>query len=328
MMHHSDSTSPHATTVDLSLVVPVYNEAEGLGAFFQRLRASLALIPLSYEIICVNDGSCDATLPILLSFKDSIPGFIIIDLSRRFGKEIALSAGIDFARGRAVIPIDADLQDPPEVIEDLVTKWQEGYDVVYAIRSERAGESLSKRLTAALFYRIINRLSETPIPRNAGDFRLMDRRVVEALKGLPERNRFMKGLFSWVGFKQTGVYFKRDPRYAGRSKWNYWRLWNFALSGIVSSSSLPLRIWTYFGFTIASFSFLYGLYLIVRTILYGVDVPGYASLMTVILFLGGLQMIGNGIIGEYLSRVFDEVKGRPLYIIRNTYSYEEKRREA
>jgi glycosyltransferase involved in cell wall biosynthesis len=221
-----------------------------------------------------------------------------------------------------VIPLDADLQDPPEVIAELVAKWREGYDVVYATRRARQGESWVKRGTAALFYRVLAHLSEVPIPRDTGDFRLLDRRVVEALKQARERTRFMKGLFSWVGFRQTALGYERLPRHAGTSKWTYWQLWNLAITGIVSCGSLPLRVWSYLGLACASGAFVYATCLVVRTLLLGIDVPGYASLMVVMLFLGGLQLISLGVIGEYLGRVYDEVKGRPLYLVRDCYGFD------
>ena len=243
----------------------------------------------------------------------------IVALSRNFGKELALTAGIDYARGAAVVPIDADLQDPPELIEALVAKWKEGYDVVYAKRRSRQGETWLKRATANSFYRVMERMSKVPIPRDTGDFRLLDRRVVDVLKQLPERTRFMKGLFAWVGYRQAEVLYDREPRHSGETKWNYWRLWNFAIDGIVSFSIAPLRIWSYIGITFAGISFLYGTFLLLRTLISGNDVPGYASLMVAVLFLGGVQMMSLGVLGEYLGRVYEEVKGRPLYLVRNAY---------
>lgn len=306
---------------ELSIVVPMYNEEKNLSELFTRLTETLTEIGMSYEIVCINDGSRDNTLGKAIEFCKQDSHIRIIDLSRNFGKEIALSAGIEYAQGKAVIPIDSDLQDPPELIVELVTKWQEGFDVVYATRHSRQGESWLKRSTANYFYRLVGRISEVPIPANTGDFRLLDRKVVEALKQLPERNRFMKGLFAWVGFRQTSVYFDRLPRYKGITSWNFWKLWNFALDGITAFSILPLKLWTYLGLGISSFAFIYAIILIIRTILSGVDAPGYASLMVVMLFLGGVNLIGLGVIGEYLGRVFTEVKGRPLYLVRETYGF-------
>jgi glycosyltransferase involved in cell wall biosynthesis len=305
----------------LSIIVPIYNEESNIDYLLERLTTVLEPLQMSYEIICINDGSSDQSLTVLMKHYQTNPALKIINLSRNFGKEIAMSAGIDYAVGEAVIPIDADLQDPPELIEILVAKWQEGYDVVYAVRRSRQGESWLKRFTANNFYRVIGWMTHIPIPRNTGDFRLLDRRVVEALKLLPERRRFMKGLFSGVGFSQTAVEYDRQPRYQGTTKWNYWKLWNFALEGITSFSSSPLKIWSYIGLAISLLSFLYATFLIIRTLIFGIDLPGYASLMVVILFLGGIQLITLGIIGEYLGRVYDEVKGRPLYLVKEFHNH-------
>ena len=313
---------PQKTEIDLSVVVPIYNEEENLAYLFERLCKILDAIDLTYEIICVNDGSRDNSLAELARYHQQNPAIKIVNLSRNFGKEIALTAGIDYARGKAVIPIDADLQDPPELIPELVARWKEGYDVVYARRKERQGETWFKRFTASNFYRIIGKMSQVPIPSNTGDFRLMDRRVADALRQLPERNRFMKGLFAWVGFQQIAIEYDRDPRHAGTTKWNYWKLWNFALDGIAGFSSVPLKVWSYVGLAVSSLSFVYALYLVIRTLVAGTDVPGYASLMVAILFLGGIQMIGLGIFGEYLGRIYEEVKGRPLYFVRDAYGFE------
>jgi polyisoprenyl-phosphate glycosyltransferase len=322
-MNHFIKTRPEQSVYpELSIVVPMRNEEKNLSLLFTRLSKTLSEIDFSYEIVCINDGSSDNTLESVIDYSRQNPRIKVIDLSRNFGKEIALSAGMDYARGQAVIPIDSDLQDPPELIIELVSKWKEGFDVVYATRLTRHGESWIKRLTAKYFYLLIGKISEVPIPPNTGDFRLLDRKVVEALKQLPERNRFMKGLFSWVGFRQTSIYFNRPPRYKGITNWNYLKLWNYALDGITSFSVLPLKLWTYFGLCISSMALLYATILLVRTIFYGIDVPGYASLMVVTLFLGGVNLIGLGMIGEYLSRVFIEVKGRPLYLVRGTYGFE------
>ncbi len=308
--------------VELSVVVPLYCEESNVDYLFKRLEAVLDRLGRSYEIVCVDDGSHDDTLKALRHHWQRNSRIKIVALSRNFGKEVALSAGIDYACGRAVIPIDADLQDPPELIETLVTRWKEGYDVVYAKRRSRQGESWLKKWTADSFYRVMQRMSKVPIPRDTGDFRLLDRRVVEVLIRLPERTRFMKGLFAWVGYRQSEVLYDRDPRHSGQTKWNYWRLWNFAVDGIVSFSVAPLRVWSYVGIVFAIASFLYGSFLLLRTILLGIDVPGYASLMVAVLFLGGVQMVSLGILGEYLGRVYEEVKGRPLYLVRDTYGVE------
>lgn len=318
----NQQNSPNFVT--LSIVVPLYNEQDNIEHLFNRLFAVLNPLGLSYEIVCINDGSRDKTLEQLIAYHQRYDVIKVINLSRNFGKEIALTAGIDYASGDAVIPIDADLQDPPELIGKLVEKWQEGYDVVYATRRSRQGESWLKKLTAAAFYRTIGKISQVSIPRNTGDFRLLDRQVVESIKKLPEKNRFMKGLFAWVGYKQTFVEFDREPRFQGETKWNYWKLWNFALDGITSFSLWPLKVWTYVGVFISLVSLLYAFYLVLKTIILGIDVPGYASLMVAILFLGGIQLITLGIIGEYLGRIFLEVKERPLYFVRDSYGFEEK----
>ena len=308
--------------IELSVVVPIYNEESNLDYLFERLETALGTLGLTYEIVCVNDGSRDNTLSALVEHHRRNPSIKVVDLSRNFGKEIALSAGIDYTNGAAVVPIDADLQDPPELIGEMVAKWREDYDVVYATRKSRHGESWLKRFTAGAFYRTIGRMSRIPIPPDTGDFRLMDRRVVEALKHLPERTRFMKGLFAWVGFKQAAISYVRPQRYRGQTSWNYWKLWNFAVDGITSFSSVPLKVWSYLGVLISLLSFAYGTFLILRTLISGIDVPGYASLMVVILFMGGIQLVGLGILGEYLGRVYEEVKARPLYLVRDCYGFE------
>lgn len=311
----------------LSIVVPMYNEQDNVDPLFARVEPVVEdlVAPLDegYEIICVDDGSTDATLARLLAHRQRNPAIKVVSLSRNFGKDIALSAGLDHAVGSAVIPIDADLQDPPELIPELFAKWLEGHDVVYATRVSRESDGKLKRLTARWFYRIHNKLAEIDIPSDTGDFRLMDRRVNDALRALPERNRFMKGLFTWVGFEQTGIAYERPTRARGTSKWRYWRLWNFALDGITSSTTLPLRVWTYAGAVISLLAFAYAGFLIVRTLILGVDVPGYASLMVVVLLLGGVNLLTLGIMGEYLGRIYTEVKGRPLYLVRERHGFEQ-----
>lgn len=301
---------------ELSLAVPFYNEEEGVDLFFRRVESVLEATGADYEIVCVNDGSRDRTLELLLAHRALNPRVVVVDLSRNFGKDIALTAAIDHAKGCAVIPMDCDLQDPPEAIPALVAKWREGWDMVVARRASRESDTALKRTTAGWFYKLFNKLSSVPIPENAGDFRLMDRRVVDAVKSLPEGNRFMKGLFAWVGFRTAEIEYVREPRAQGSSKFNFWKLWNFALDGIFSFSSVPLRIWGYVGMAISGFSLLYALYLVVRTLVYGRDVPGYASLMVAILFMGGVQLLSLGIIGEYVGRIYSETKRRPLYLTR------------
>jgi glycosyltransferase involved in cell wall biosynthesis len=299
----------------LSVVVPVYNEGEGLLAFHARLARVMNELGESWEVVYVNDGSRDASLVMLESLRADDPACAVVNLSRNFGKEIAMTAGLDHAGGAAVVMIDADLQDPPEVIPDLVAAWRQGWDMVYAQRRVREGETWMKRATADLFYRMMQRIGRVRMPRNTGDFRLMSRRVVDALLQLREQHRFMKGLFAWVGFPSVAVPYDRAPRHAGRSSFNYWKLWNFALEGITSFTVMPLKIATYLGLATALLSGVFGGQIIVRTLLFGNPVPGYPSLMAVILFLGGAQLVTLGIIGEYLGRVFNETKGRPLYLV-------------
>ena len=315
------STGP-AGAPRLSLVVPMYNEEAVIDRFLDQVLPILRDIGFDYEIVCVNDGSSDRTLELLERARAREPAIKVIDLTRNFGKEAALSAGLDFAIGDAVVPLDADLQDPPELIHEMVEKWQQGFDMVVAIRRDRRSDPWSKRGPAEAFYAILRRVADVPIPANAGDFRLMDRRVVEALKLLPERTRFMKGIFAWLGFHQTRIYYTRPGRPAGSSKWNFIKLWNFALEGIFSFTTLPLRIWTYFGLAVASAALTYMLVVIVRTAVYGDSLPGYPSLIIILLFFSGINMLGLGIIGEYLGRVFIEVKRRPLYLVRGTIGFE------
>jgi glycosyltransferase involved in cell wall biosynthesis len=299
----------------LSVVVPAYNEEEVLPVFHERLSAVLASLNMDGEIVYVNDGSTDRTMEVLQNLKEKDSRISIVDLSRNFGKEIALTAGLDHANGDAVVVIDADLQDPPELIADFIKHWREGHDVVYAKRTRRDGESFFKKATAYGFYRIIQGVSRVKIPEDTGDFRLLSRRAVDALKQLREQHRFMKGLFAWIGFPQKAVLYRRDPRHAGETKFNYWRLWNFALEGITSFTIAPLKAATYLGLLAALGAFFYGGFLVLDTLLYGNPVAGYPSLMVVMLFLGGVQLMTLGIIGEYLGRMFDEAKGRPLYLL-------------
>jgi glycosyltransferase involved in cell wall biosynthesis len=308
----------------ISIVVPVYNEEQAIPAFLSQIRSTVEKIDCRFELLFVNDGSTDDTLTGLLSAAHEDSRIKILNLSRRFGKELALSAGLDHALGDAMIPIDADLQDPPELIPEFIRKWQDGYDMVYGIRAERASDSVIKRNTASAFYKLFNAVSRTRIPENAGDFRLLDRKLVEILKTMPERNRFMKGLFAWLGFKSLGIPYQRQARSAGQTKWGFWRLWNFALDGIFGFSTVPLRIWTYVGAFIAALSFLYAILIVTRTLIFGIDLPGYASLMAVVLFIGGIQLLSLGVIGEYLGRLYIEAKGRPKYIVEKVYSSTEE----
>jgi glycosyltransferase involved in cell wall biosynthesis len=317
-----DQPNIHGKRFLVSLVVPMRNEEDSIDEFMARVLPAVQQVGCDYEVVCVNDGSTDRTLELLRAARAGDRRVKIVDLARNFGKDLAMTAGIDHAEGDAIIPLDADLQDPPELIPDLVAKWREGNDMVIAVRRDRRGDSFLKRLSANLFYRAIGRMSDVPIPANAGDYRIMDRCVIDALKSMPERNRFMKGIFAWVGFRQASIVFDRPARVAGSSKWSFWKLWNFALDGIFSFSTLPLRIWTYFGAIIAVFALGYAVLIAGRTLIMGVDVPGYASLAVILLFFSGLNMIGLGIIGEYLGRVFIEVKHRPLYLVRDTIGFD------
>lgn len=299
----------------LSIVIPMYNEGEGLPLLFDRLVPILQSVTPDWEILCINDGSNDNTLAALKKFREMEPRIRYLSFSRNFGKEAALSAGLAHARGRAVIPIDADLQDPPELIPQMVEKWREGYKVVLATRQSRRDDTFMKRTTARAFYRLIAKLTAFPFPKDTGDFRLMDEAVVEVIRRLPERTRFMKGLFAWVGFTTTQLYFDRAPRAAGPAKMNVRALWRLAKDGVFSFTTFPLRLSTYLGIIISAFSFAYAAYLIIRTMLWGVDVPGYASIMAAVLCMGGVQLFSIGILGEYIGRIYRETKQRPLYVI-------------
>lgn len=299
----------------LSVVVPAFNEAEGLPHFHARLSAVLQDLPLRAEIVYVNDGSNDATLEVMRQLAGNDGRVAIVDLSRNFGKEIALTAGLEHARGDAVVVIDADLQDPPELISELIRRWREGYDVVYAKRTTRDGESWLKKLTAFAFYRLMQRAGRVRIPQDTGDYRLLSRRAIVALGKLREQHRFMKGLFAWIGYPQVAVPYRREQRYAGNTKWNYWRLWNFALEGITSFTTAPLKMATYLGLVTALGAFAYAAIIVYKTLMFGDPARGYPSLMVVVLFLGGVQLITIGILGEYIGRMFDETKNRPLYFV-------------
>lgn len=309
----------------LSVVMPAFNEAEVLPHFHDRLSAVLQTLPLQAEIIYVNDGSKDDTLEVLRTLAANDRRVAIVSLSRNFGKEIALTAGLDHARGDAVVVIDADLQDPPELIPEMIRRWREGYDVVYAQRTARDGESGLKKLTAFAFYRLIQNAGRVRIPRDTGDFRLLSRRAIVALGKLREQHRFMKGLFAWIGYPQVAVPYRREKRRAGMTKWNYWRLWNFALEGITSFTTAPLKIATYLGLVTALAAFAYAVLIIYKTLMFGEPVRGYPSLMVVVLFLGGVQLITTGILGEYIGRMFDETKNRPLYLVQEYHPADDAR---
>ena len=305
---------PQARPV-FSVVIPMYNEAEIVGEMHRRLAAVMAELGATWEAIYVNDGSRDASLGVVGLLQHADSHIAVVNLSRNFGKEIATTAGLDHARGDAVIVIDADLQDPPEVIPRLVAAWRAGFDTVYAKRRLRDGDGWVKKATAAAFYRVMRNLGEVPLPENVGDFRLMSRRVVDAVQQMREQHRFMKGLFAWVGYPSTAVLYDRAPRAAGRTKWSLWKLWNLAIEGITGFSVGPLKLATYLGLAVALFAVVFGAQLILRTLIFGNPVAGYPSLMAVVLFLGGTQLVTLGIIGEYLGRVFNETKRRPLYLV-------------
>lgn len=307
--------------LDLSLVVPVLNEAESVDIFVEQVlrvfQPSQAAVRL--EFVFVNDGSTDGTLDRLIDLQGRHERVRIVDLSRNFGKEAALTAGILTAQGQVVVPIDVDLQDPPEVILEMLEHWRRGSEVVLGHRINRDTDSWAKRRSAALFYALHNKIAAPALPDNVGDFRLMDRCVVEALRQLPEANRFMKGLFAWLGFRTSYVHYVRPERAAGVTKFSGWKLWNFAMEGITSFSTAPLRVWTYVGLMVAMLSVLYALFIFLRVLIYGVDVPGYASMMVAITFFSGVQLMGIGVIGEYLGRTYIESKRRPVYVVRRVY---------
>jgi glycosyltransferase involved in cell wall biosynthesis len=312
-----DVLTPHfilENRPEFSVVVPAFNEAEGLTHFHRRLVTVMEATG-TWEVLYIDDGSNDTTREMVEYLRRDDPRIALISLSRNFGKEIATTAGLDHARGEAVIVIDADLQDPPEVIPDLVAAWRLGFDMVCAQRRKREGDTALKKLTARVFYRLMRNAGHVRLPEDTGDFRLMSRRVVEAACKLREQHRFMKGLFAWIGFPTTTVLYDRAPRDAGHTKWNYWKLWNFALEGITSFTLMPLKIATYLGLVVALVSVAFGTQVIVKTLMFGNPVAGYPSLITVILFLGGIQLMTLGVIGEYLGRVFDETKRRPLYLV-------------
>lgn len=308
--------------VPLSIAVPCFNEQHSIQPFMAALVPVLASLDMAYEIVFVDDGSTDNTLALLLALASVDRQVRVVSLSRNFGKEAALTAALDFASGAAVIPMDVDLQDPVELIPQMVARWQAGAAVVLAHRQVRTEDAVVKRGAARLFYRLMSRLSDIPIPADVGDFRLMDRAVVECVRQLPERTRFMKGILAWPGFHTETLEFVRPPRQAGRSKWPLWKLFNHALDGIFAFSSTPLRIWTYVGSVLSLVSLGYLVWVVARTLVLGVDVPGYASTLSVMLFFNGIILIGLGMLGEYLGRVFVEVKGRPLYCVKLQAGFE------
>lgn len=301
----------------ISLIVPFYNEGSAVIHFSEIINPILENI--EWEILCIDDGSTDNTLQYLITLAENDTRYRIIEFSRNFGKEAAMTAGLDEARGKAAIIIDADLQDPPELIIEMIQQWQRGAEVVIGRRVDRSSDHRAKRITASWFYALHNKLAHPKIPKNVGDFRLIDRCVIDALKKLPERQRFMKGLFAWVGFKTVTLDYVRASRAIGQSKFSGLALWNFALEGFTSFSTLPIRIWTYIGSIGALISFLYGIYIAIHTLLYGNSVPGYSSLFFAITLLGSVQIMSVGILGEYIGRIYIETKESPVYIIRKSY---------
>lgn len=300
----------------ISILIPAYNEQEVLRALYERLdKIAKETTDYNFEFLFVNDGSRDRTLEIIKSYTDNDDRVAYVNLSRNFGKEIAMAAGIDYVTGDATVIIDADLQDPPELIPKMIKYWEEGYDDVYARRTSRAGESWLKKATSEAFYKILQKSTTIPIQRDTGDFRLLDKRCVEALRQFRESQRYTKGMFSWVGYKKKEILYDRDPRAAGETKWNYRKLVNFAIDGITSFTTAPLRFSSLMGIIISLAAFVYIIYLVVRTIIFGPDLAGYPSMMAAILFLGGVQLISIGIIGEYVGRIFNETKHRPLYFV-------------
>ncbi len=311
----------------VSVVVPLHNEAENVSQLYSGIRSVMDRLPcaptgqaVDWEMVCVNDGSSDDTLQHLVLLRVRDPRVRVLDLSRNFGKEAALTAGLDHAAGHCAIPMDADLQDPPGLIPELLARWYDGYEVVNAVRLSRKGESWLKKTTAHFFYRIINRMSSVPIPADTGDFRLLSRPVLDALKTLPERRRFMKGLFAWAGFRTAEVHYRREGRLAGKTTWNYWKLWNFAIEGITSFSQVPLQLSAWLGFLVSGSAFVCAIFLLIRTLIEGSVVKGYPSLMVTLLFLGGLELLALGVIGEYLGRIYEETKQRPVYLVRAAWN--------
>lgn len=310
--------------LELSLVIPIFNEEDSVIPFIERVNCVFHNQPsINLEFIFVDDGSTDFTLNKLLECQKKDSRIKVIELSRNFGKEAALTSGIQAAKGQVIVPIDVDLQDPPELIVEMIAKWREGYEVVLGHRKNRDHDSWMKRTSANWFYQLHNKMSKPKLPENVGDFRLIDRSVAEALKTLPESQRFMKGLFAWVGFRTAYVEYARPERVAGLTKFNGWRLWNFALEGITSCSTAPLRIWTYIGALVSLISFLFASFIVIKVLMDGIDMPGYASLMVAVTFLGGLNLIGIGVLGEYLGRTYIESKRRPTFVVRRIYENKE-----
>lgn len=307
----------------VSIVAPAYNEANNLAAFVKAMTPVLDGLGEPWEIVFVDDGSRDGTLGILLAARAQDSRLKVVGLARNFGKDVALSAGLAHARGRAVIPIDCDLQHPPEVIPELVAKWRAGADMVIGVRTRRSEEGLLRRTSARLYYALMRRMTNVEIPPNAGDFRLLDRKIVDVINQMPERCRFMKGIFAWPGFKTETVEFQANTRAGGRTTWSLWKLWRFALDGLFSFSTVPLKLWTYLGGLSALGAFIYLVITLIQKLVFGIAVPGYASLLIVLLFFNGLLLLSNGVQGEYIARIFEEVKGRPLFVVANKWGFDE-----
>lgn len=308
----------------ISLVIPCHNEEEAIPVFLSTVAPIMDATGLDYEMVFVDDGSRDATVPTLIGFSHQFPQIRLVELSRNFGKEAAMTAGFTYASGDAIIPMDADLQDPPELIPEMIAKWQEGYKVVHAVRRSRETDSWAKRNTAKAFYRLMEDITDVKIPSNCGDYRLMDRAVVNAILSFPERNRFMKGIMAAAGFKAAQVEYDRPERAAGETKFNFWKLWNFALDGITGFSTVPLRVWTYIGAIVAFWSFAFAGWIVAKTVVWGVVTPGYATVTSVVLFLGGVQLIGIGVLGEYIGRIVAETKRRPLFLVGSLYGFDSR----
>lgn len=307
----------------LSIVVPVKDEQESIPAFLEAITKPCQALDIAYEIVFVNDGSVDRTQALLLQASDNDPNIKIVKLSRNFGKELAVTAGLHQVSGDAIIPMDVDLQDPPELITEMYQEYQKGFDTVLAVRRQRGSDSFVKRFFAANFHWLFKRLSEIDVVQDVGDFRLISRRVLDVVNDMPERTRFMKGLLSWPGFSQSAVYYDRPERHQGETKWGFTKLWRLALDGLFSFSTLPLKVWTYLGFSLAACSVLYMVFTIIKTLILGVDWPGYASLLSAVLLIGGVNLMGIGIVGEYIARIFIEVKGRPNYVIESLSGFDE-----
>jgi len=307
----------------VSIVAPAYNEAKNLAAFVAAMTPVLDSLGEPWEIVFVDDGSRDDTLGTLLAARSADSRLKIVGLARNFGKDVALSAGLAHARGRAVIPIDCDLQHPPELIPSMIAKWRAGADMVIGVRTRRSEEGVLRRTSARMYYSLMRRMTHVEIPPNAGDFRLLDRKIVDVINEMPERCRFMKGIFAWPGFKTERVEFQANVRAGGHSRWSWWKLWRFALDGLFSFSTAPLKLWTYLGGLSAAGAFIYLVITLIQKIFFGIKAPGYASLLIVVLFLGGLLLLSNGIQGEYIARIFEEVKGRPLFVVGNKWGFDE-----